>query len=108
MERTPSADDMRERAELARARRLIEGQLGERGVVVRADDDGEELEELLTAVQHFERERARLGGDSFTNSLLSDEPDDPALVLPRRENGESARDYTGRVRQAAERLARGD
>jgi hypothetical protein len=108
MERTPSADDMRERAELARARRLIEGQLAERGVIVRADDGGEALEELLSAVQHFERERARLGGDSFTNSLLSSDPDDPTLVLPRRENGESAADYAARVRRAAERLARGD
>lgn len=106
MERSPEGSDARGRAELARARRLIASGLGERGIDVRDDDAGRDLEALLTAVEAFEHARARLGGDSFTNSLDSVEPDDVAFVIPRRLDGERASAYADRVRRVASRLAR--
>ena len=87
-----------------RATSTIAGQLTQRGVRVADDDGGEALADLLSAVERFETEVARRGGDSYSN--MPDDPDDPAFVLPVRADAESIRDYTARVRRAAEELGR--
>jgi hypothetical protein len=46
----------------------IRGQLIERDVRLNGDETPEQLAELLTAVEEFERAVAVLGGDSMTNA----------------------------------------
>lgn len=55
-------------------------------------------------MERFEAARARLGGDSFTNTAASSHPDDESLVLPTRHDDEAIDPYIERVRRAAERL----
>ena len=85
----------------------VAAQLRQRGADVRGDESDAELADLLTAVQRFERARAERGGDSFVNTPESTQPDDDALVVPQREERESAADYVRRVARAAERLGGG-
>ena len=45
-----------------------------------------------------------LGGDSFTDSPLSSDPDDPELVIPERREGEAVTAYIQRIDNTAQRL----
>jgi hypothetical protein len=80
------------------------GQLEERGIPLTGDESEEELALLAEAVEAFERAVARRGGDSYTNSPRSSEPDDTALVLPKQSRDESTTEYARRIRNTAERL----
>jgi hypothetical protein len=92
------------REELSRAREHTADILARRGVLLTGDETEEELADLWAAVERFEAAVEARGGDTFTNSPTSAEPDNPAFVLPERKPRESAREYTRRVLEAAERL----
>ena len=94
--------------DLARARETITGMLATRGVPVKDGDRSADLARLLDAVELFEESVARAGGDSMTNALDSSQPDNPRFVLPIRSDGESARDYSVRLRAAASAVTRAD
>jgi hypothetical protein len=83
-----------------RAAAVLEG----RGVHLIGDESDEELADLWSAVDRFESVVEARGGDTMTNSRESVDPDNPAFVLPGRETGESAREYTQRILEAAHRL----
>ena len=105
---------MAERDELDRAgerdermaSETIRGQLIERDVALSGVETPEQLANLLTAVQEFERAVAVLGGDSMTNAPDSRDADDPDFVLPRRRDDERIGAYTARISAAAARLRR--
>jgi hypothetical protein len=92
--------------EQSRAREHTADILARRGVHLAGDESSEELANLWSAVEHFERMVEARGGDTMTNSPTSAEPDNPAFVLPERKARESARDYTGRILEAAAGLTR--
>ena len=94
-------------ADRRQAREALIGQLSERGIdILDADGDGA-LADLLTAVQHFERVRFELGGDSYTNDSDSPQPEQEAFVMPRRGDDESIALYSERVNRAADKAAGG-
>lgn len=82
----------------------VAGQLRQRGADVRDDETQDQLADLLTAVQRFERARSRLAGDSFVNTPGTDEPEDPMFVLPRRSDDDSVDDYIRRILLATQAL----
>jgi hypothetical protein len=75
-------------------------------VELKGDEGDEELDDLWTAVDRFESLVEARGGDTLVNAPDSSEPDDPHMVLPERRPRESARDYTLRIHEAADRLTR--
>jgi len=89
-----------------RAREHNQDILLQRGVELRGDESDEELDDLWTAVDRFESLVEARGGDTLVNAPDSSEPDDPRMVLPERKPRESARDYTLRIHEAADRLTR--
>lgn len=102
------ADLTPDERDLARARETITGMLATRGIPVREGDRSADLARLLDAVELFEECVARAGGDSMTNALDSSQPDNPRFVLPVRNPGEPARDYSVRLRAAASTVTRAD
>lgn len=100
--RTPDAAT--ESPEVRRVSLQIGAQLAQRGIGTHDDDAPAEQADMLTAVEGFEAAVRDRGGDSFTNSLRSSEPERRDFVLPRRGDDERARDYIARVRAATEAL----
>lgn len=90
--------------ELQRNVEEVRARLAERGVYLSGDESAEELVEMLEAVEHFEEEVARHGGDLMVDSGAAREPDDCHFVLPKRAVGERALAYARRVDAAADRL----
>jgi hypothetical protein len=97
-----------EERDVWRARDEVAGQLATRDVSVRADDEPEALVRVLEAVEAFERAVVDAGGDLMNNQLRSNDPDNPAFVLPRRAEDEAAAAYERRVREATTRIVRVD
>jgi hypothetical protein len=97
-----------EERDLARARETITGMLATRGIPVMDGDRSADLARLLDAVELFEESVAKAGGDSMTNAPDSVRPDNPRYVLPKRGDGEPARDYSVRLRAAASTVTRAD
>lgn len=99
-----SASDERRRVESDVASRL-----GSRGVRLTGRETGEELVELLEAVERFERIVERRGGDLMVDEPLDSdrarEPDDRRFVLPRRRDGETVSAFLGRIAAAADRAS---
>jgi hypothetical protein len=96
-------------AETRRVAENVADQLRQRGVDVRDEDGESDLGMLLTAAQHFARAVAANGGDSFTNTPESTQPDNPEFVMPQRSDDESAVEYARRIEGEAQRLkARAD
>src|SRR5829696_3227859 len=93
----PRAGDRASEAEARRARENTIGQLSERNVLVFGDESNDDLADLLSAVELFEKKRFALGGDSFTNQPASSQPDDPEMVIPPRNDREPARSYIRRI-----------
>jgi hypothetical protein len=77
-----------------------------RGVMLTGKETSEELDDLLSAVEHFEAAVESRGGDLMVDDLKSTRPDDQHFVLPRREAKEPARAYILRVQEAGDRLRR--
>jgi hypothetical protein len=77
-------------------------------VTVAGDETGEELVDLLEAVERFESEVELSGGDLLLDQPVSGArptaPDDEAFVLPRRHGDEPVRRYLARVRGATARV----
>lgn len=96
-------------AERDRVAEEFRARLHSRGVVVHSNDSLAELGLILEAVESFEFEVERGGGD-----LMVDEPprgqvaqpDDPAFVLPARLTGESATWFATRIEAATHQLQR--
>ena len=91
--------------EQLRAREHATDVLARRGVLLTGAETDDELAELWSAVDRFESIVEARGGDTMTNAPDSAEPDNPAFVLPERKARESARDYTGRIVDAATELS---
>ncbi len=79
-------------------------QLRQRGVEVTGDEPLEHLAQTLEAVDRYEAALSALGVDRMTNAPDSAQPDDPALVMPRRNADESLREYARRIDAATDRL----
>ena len=86
----------------------IAGRLRDRGVRLTGRESGDELADLLDAVERFETAVENHGGD-----LMVDEPvragspiapDDEAFVLPRRKDAESVTEFIGRISLAIDRV----
>ncbi|HUR94805.1 MAG TPA: hypothetical protein VMY76_09490 [Gemmatimonadales bacterium] len=92
--------------ERARAREHNVDVLGQRGVLLFGDERDEELADLWSAVDRFESLVEARGGDTFTNSPDSSEPDNPDFVLPERRAREPVADYVGRILAATDGLTR--
>jgi hypothetical protein len=98
-------------ADFARATEEIIVRLGRRGVRLSGRETGEQLVDLLDAVERFEMAVQRAGGDLLVDeplpgALTPIRPDDPAFVLPVRVGSESVADFTERVVEATARVAR--
>lgn len=90
--------------EQLRAQQHVAEVLARRGVLLAGDETGRELADLWSAVDQFESIVEARGGDTLTNAPDSQEPDNPAFVLPERKARESATDYTRRILDAASAL----
>ena len=88
------------------ARDEFEARLRERRVPLSGDESDEDIVMILNAVEDFEALVSQLGGDTFTNSPDSSQPEDDRFVLPARRDDESATAYAARIRAAGERLHR--
>jgi len=93
------ADEDRAAAEVA-------DRLRQRGVAVTGAERSDDLADLLSAVERFEKAVEAHGGDLMVDDLKSPQPDDRHFVLPRREHAESIRSYVIRIDGAAEGLRR--
>ncbi len=93
------ADEDRAAAEVA-------DRLRQRGVSVTGAERSDDLADLLSAVERFEKTVEAHGGDLMVDDLKSTQPDDRHFVLPRREHGESIRTYIIRIDEAAAGLRR--
>jgi hypothetical protein len=90
----------------ARAREHNLDVLGQRGVLLFGAETDEELADLWSAVDRFESVVEARGGDTFTNTPDSSEPENPEFVLPERRAREPVAEYVRRILEAAERLTR--
>lgn len=101
---TPDQNDPRAKDELRRATIHSADILRKRGILLTGKEMPGELADLQSAVERFEKVVRDLGGDSFTDSPLSSDPDDPELVIPERREGEAVTAYIQRIDNAAQRL----
>jgi hypothetical protein len=92
--------------EQSRAREHASEILARRGVLLTGDESDDELADLWSAVDRFEAVVEARGGDTLTNAPDSNEPDNPAFVLPERQAREPADDYARRILEAASALTR--
>jgi hypothetical protein len=90
--------------EQLRAQEHVAELLARRGVLLAGNETGMQLADLWSAVDQFESIVEARGGDTMTNAPDSQEPDNPAFVLPDRQPGESATEYTSRILEAAAAL----
>src|SRR5689334_14344773 len=88
----------------ARAREHNLDILGQRGVRLFGGETDEELADLWSAVDRFESAVEARGGDTFTNSPDSSEPENPLFVLPERKAREAVGGYVQRILDAEARV----
>jgi len=93
------ADEERAVAEVA-------DRLRRRGIALTGAERSDDLADLLSAVERFEKAVEAHGGDLMVDDLRSPQPDDRHFVLPRREHGESIRAYIIRIDGATDGLHR--
>jgi hypothetical protein len=102
---TDSRDDERRRVADEMA-----GRLRARGVRLDGREGGEELANLLEAVEEFEGVVQSHGGDLMVDEPVRSggpvTPDDQAFVLPTRRERESVSDYIDRIAEATARARR--
>src|SRR2546423_2864297 len=89
-----------------RAAAEVADRLRRRGVAVSGAERSDDLADLLSAVERFEKAVEAHGGDLMVDDLKSSQPDDRHFVLPRREPAESTRAYIIRIDGAANDLRR--
>ena len=93
----------RERADVAAE---IGERLRSRGVALTGAERPDDLADLLSAVERFEKAVEAHGGDLMVDDLKSSEPDDRHFVLPRRAHAETIRAYVVRIDEATAGLRR--
>ena len=93
----------RERADVAAE---IGERLRGRGVALTGAERPDDLADLLSAVERFEKAVEAHGGDLMVDDLKSPEPDDRHFVLPRRAHAEAIRAYIVRIDEATAGLGR--
>jgi hypothetical protein len=87
-----------------RAAGEVADRLRRRGVAVTGAERSDDLADLLSAVERFEKAVEAHGGDLMVDDLKSPQPDDRHFVVPRREHGESLRAYVSRIDAATANL----
>ncbi len=97
-------DREEERDARATASAEVADRLRRRGITVTGAERTDDLADLLSAVERFEKTVEAHGGDLMVDDLKSTQPDDHHFVLPRREHGESIRTYVSRIDAAASAL----
>src|SRR5947208_9718705 len=98
--------DREEQDARATAAAEVADRLRRRGIAVTGAERSDDLADLLSAVERFEKTVEAHGGDLMVDDLRSPRPDDRHFVLPRREHGESIRTYLIRIDEAAAGLRR--
>src|SRR5712664_4953921 len=98
--------DREENDARATAAAEVADRLRRRGIAVTGAERSDDLADLLSAVERFEKTVEAHGGDLMVADLKSTQPDDRHFVLPRREHGESIRTYIIRIDEAAAGLRR--
>ena len=93
----------RERADVAAE---ISDRLRSRGVALTGAERPDDLADLLSAVERFEKAVEAHGGDLMVDDLKSPKPDDRHFVLPRRAHGDTIRAYVVRIDEATAGLHR--
>jgi hypothetical protein len=91
--------------EMAHASELIAARLTRAGVRLDGTESGDDLADLLDAVEQFEEAVERAGGDLMVDEptrghTRAEEPDDSAYVLPERSDREDVRTYLARLGRA--------
>src|SRR5258707_8501542 len=79
----------------------VADRLRRRGVALTGAERSDDLADLLSAVERFEKAVEAHGGDLMVDDLKSVQPDDRHFVLPRRAHGEALRTYISRIDAAA-------
>ena len=77
----------------------LAARLADRDLDLVGDETDEDIMDMMNAVEEFEARRARVGGDSFTNTPQSSDPDDERLVLPQRRDDEAVQHFVARIRE---------
>ncbi len=96
--------DPHRREERQAAATELSGRILQKGVDVSADEDPALLADLLSAIERFENAVINRGGDLMVNMPDSNDPQDPAFVLPARRADESISAYIGHITEAAAML----
>ena len=110
---TTASRDAADSAEEGRdaARNEIADRLRRRGVNLTGREKGEELVEILEAVERFEVAVQDRGGDLMVDEPVGSappiEPDDSAFVLPKRDPSESVASFIERIAEARDQVTRG-
>jgi len=93
------------------ARDEIADRLRRRGVNLTGRETGEELVEILEAVERFEVAVQDRGGDLMVDEPVGSappiEPDDRAFVLPKPDAAESVANFIERIAEARDSVMRG-
>jgi hypothetical protein len=92
-----NVDPRDERASVAAE---VSDRLRRRGIAVTGAERGDDLADLLSAVERFEAAVEAHGGDLMVDDLKSAQPDDSHFVVPRRSHAEGLRAYIGRIEEA--------
>lgn len=86
----------------------LTGRIRQKGVLLTGRETSAQLDDLVTAIEHFEAAVVSRGGDLFINTPTSDPPENPDFVVPQRVPGEDAEAYAARINEAAARLEKAD
>ena len=98
--------DREEQDARATAAAEVADRLRRRGIAVTGAERSDDLADLLSAVERFEKTVEAHGGDLMVDDLRSPRPDDRHFVVPRRAHGEAVRKYIGRIDEATTQLRR--
>ncbi len=79
----------------------VRARLRGRGIAITGAEKPEDLVDLLSAVERFEKAVEAHGGDLMVDDLKSVRPDDRHFVVPQRARGEAVRAYIVRIEEAA-------
>ncbi|HYU30152.1 MAG TPA: hypothetical protein VEK83_14055 [Gemmatimonadales bacterium] len=89
--------DREEKDARATAAAEVADRLRRRGIAVTGAERSDDLADLLSAVERFEKAVEAHGGDLMVDDLKSAQPDDRHFVVPRRAHGEAVRIYINRI-----------